>query len=119
MNKLPKKYEYYLNHVFCTSFKHRGAEVFFKFEIAGNFNVFEQRDESLDDCVPLHEQVADSILKTLFGPEEVLFNLDLDFQIFYSKEARSVKMLSEKEKLLIILNISDFEIRTKITYDDL
>ena len=104
--------------VFTASFRKGNAEISFKFEIAYNDNLFEQKSELLEDTEKCNESVADCIVKEIFDLNmfDIIYQ---NYECFFCKESGAVRIVNDEEKILIVVNTADFVKVEKISYSDI
>jgi hypothetical protein len=104
--------------VFTASFKKGNAEISFRFEIAYNDNLYEQKNQLIEDTKKCNEDVSESIIQEVF--ELDMFDMiNHKYESFYSEESGSVYILNDEEKMLIVFNIADFIKTEKVSYSSL
>jgi hypothetical protein len=100
-------------------FTKENAIIEFDFEIAWDNNLYDQKDEVIDEqCVKCNEDVASVILEELFDVNPV-FDAVNGYECFYDKESGTVKVLNEDKKTLTFVNVANFRKIEKVSYDSL
>ena len=99
------------------SFYENGSKFSFRYELAFDGNLYSEKKDILDDnCVEFDNEVSEAILSNLDADSLFLNN---DYRFFFDRESHSIKLLSDNEKFIYVINVADLKEIKKLEWSDL